>query len=224
MDRRSPSPHDAALTDFKSVLRACTVHGVCGRPYVLVTKLTEWMRSDSGFGTAQVERLLLAAYRHRGEPGLPPTKEHICSGERSCLLVFSILLEIGWSDLVDRFRRKNIVDGQLPMDLLRLRRMIGEMELGDAQHHAESIAVEFDQVQWSFCPVKFHLHSEADFNTKRIVPICRKEEINTKGATANIWQVAIQEEFVEPQLREAVPSARYEDDLGVVSHPTSPIP
>src|SRR5438552_644353 len=97
----TPSPHDAAIGDFRDVLKACTVKGVCGRHYVLVSRLTDWMKSSQGSNKTQVERLLAAAYRNRGQPALSFAEEHISSGDSCCLLVFSILLELGHGELVD---------------------------------------------------------------------------------------------------------------------------
>ncbi|KAH0565999.1 hypothetical protein GP486_000610 [Trichoglossum hirsutum] len=209
------SSHDAAIRDFRVMLRSCTVKSVCGRRYVLVSRLTDWMNSSQDSGKTQVERLLAAAYCNREQPALSVPEEHISSGDSCCLRVFSILLELGRGQLLDRFHRANIVDQKLPVDLVKLKENLRDQlgQMGTAQ--VDSLAVAFDQKQWAYCAHKFELHSGHDFNKNKIIPICIKEEINTKGGTATIWQVAVQEEFVGPQLRAAVADARfYEQDMG----------
>jgi hypothetical protein len=212
--------HGAAIRDFETMLQACTVQAACGRSYVLVAKLTRWLRrnvqNNSGAKSTQGSRLLWAAYYNRNI-FLPITWEQLSGGEDCSLLVFSILLELkkGW--LVHSFQSRDIVDRHLPIDLRSLRARISSMRVSNA----DDLAVNFDAKQWKFCPAKFDLHkSKEGYNKNIIIPICKKQEIK-KGGTAQLWQIAVQEEFVGPKLREAVKDSWFDDEkdrFGPVSH------
>lgn len=204
-DQRSLD-HDASLRDFELKLQECTMQAVCGRPYVLVAKLTEWLMAKVGSGSniTQAGRLLLAAYRNRRQPGRPISVEQF-SGEDRCLLVFCILLRLGSGELVDTFQRHDIVDRRLPISLLNLRRDLETAGLPNAKQ----LVTDFDKIQWRFCPVRFDLHLSRRFHRNKIIPICKKEEINSKGGTAGLWQIAVQEEFVVGKLKDAVSSSRF---------------
>ncbi|KAI9776787.1 MAG: hypothetical protein M1816_005081 [Peltula sp. TS41687] len=198
---------DASMRDFQSKLRECTMQAACGRPYVLVAKLTEWLRpivSGSGSDTTRASRLLVAAYRNRHQPGLPISVEQF-SGDDCCLLVFCILLTLDWGELVDIFQRCDVVDRLLPIPLRELRAKLETAGLPDA----EKLATRFDEMQWRFCPARFDLHMGRDHVKNRIIPICRKEEINSKGGTAQLWQIDVQEEFVGCKLKKVVSSSRF---------------
>ena len=197
--------HDASVRDFNAKLQSYTREAVCGRPYVLVAKLTQWLRSkvDSPAGTTQVTRLLFAAYRESHSPGLPITPETCSVKDSSCLLVFSILLVIGRGNLIDTFHRHDIVDTHLPIPQYTLRERLHKV------CHVDQLAESFNEVQWRFCPAKFELHVGYTYPIHKIIPICRKCEINDKGRNAKLWQIEIQEEFIGPQLKEAVSNSKY---------------
>lgn len=201
--------HDDSIRDFSDKLHSYTRQAVCGRPYVLVAKLTQWLRSkvNPPAGTTQVSRLLFAAYRASRSPGLPITPETCSVGDSSCLLVFSILLVIDRGDLIDYFHRHNIVDKHLPVPLLLLKERL------DGFSDAEQIAVLFDNVQWRFSPATFELHVGHTHLMNTIIPICKKSEINDKGGTAKLWQIEVQEEFIGPKLKDAVSKSRFNVDL-----------
>jgi hypothetical protein len=216
----SAPDHDAVRSEFKKMLKTCTKTGACGRPYVLVEKLTNWLKSEvkleSGVTATWVDRLLEAAYPDRNYPGSPiESPEQFREGESCSLLVFSILFSIELDHLIDRFEG-NISDSQLPItDFNRLRRAFKGMSPSDANRHVQ----DFDSMQWQFCPAKFTLYSKNDWEAKRVLPISRKEQINDKGGTATLWQIEVHEEFLGQPLRDAVPDSRYDlnDGFGNVS-------
>jgi hypothetical protein len=215
------SEHDAALLEFKAALAKNTKKAACGRHYVLVTKLRNWMKStiDPADDRTQAGRLLAVAYRRRDKPDLPITLEQLSDGEDRCLLVFCILLELGWGALIDEFFRRDKVDKHLPISLLSLQEMVLTMHI----YSPNTLADDFDKLQWKYCPARIELNMGRDFHKNRILPFCKREEINNKGATAQLWQIEVPEEFVGPKLRAvraAVKDAKYDDpndDLGPVS-------
>ena len=198
--------HDSSIREFKAKVQSYTKPAVCGRSYVLVSKLIQWLRSpvNAGTETTQISRLLFAAFRDRRF--LPIAPETCSIGDRSCLLVFSVLLEIGFGHLVHAFQRLDIIDKHLPTSLLTLReKLYDRKDIPDG----DKLATVFDQAQWRFCPAKFELHVGEDFVEHRILPICKKDKINNKGGTAKLWQIEVQEEFIGPKLKDAVSNSRF---------------
>ncbi len=228
MDDQGGSGHEAAINDFKAMLKTCAYPAICGRDYILVAKLTEWLKSETRplFGTTQVGRLLRAAYRDRNHVALPVSVGQIDHGHKCSLLVFSILLELGLGNLVHLWHWQGIVDTSLPIPLWSLKERIKKMDfLNFSLADVEQLAEKFNNMQWRFCPANFQLNDGEDYNKERIIPICRKDLINTKGGTAKLWQIVVQEEFVGKELREAVSSSRFKDpkgELGMVSQCTPP--
>jgi hypothetical protein len=206
--------HDAVIRDFQATLRDCTVPAACSRSYVRTTKLTEWLKGQVGPSshTTQASLLLEAAYRHRKQPNPPVSSEEISSGENCCLLVFSILLKLGLGELIDRFQRVSIVDKNLPIDPEILQNRLQAMDLAPYQlANVANLAEEFDAIQWRFCPAMFDFRVGLDHLPNRIIPIFKKEKINDKGGTAQLWQISVQEEFVSGKIRKACSNSRFHD-------------
>ena len=200
---------DAAFEDFRTKLGNCTRKAVCGRTYVLVDEFTKWMRdrAEPNSSITQAGRLLMAAYRDTSHPGfLPVTSEQIFTGDDCSLLVFSILLELGVGNLVNQFQANELVDKKLPIRLWTLENNLDNMRLPNAKE----LAARFDEVQWRFCPARFELGSNKEYQGKRIIPICQKRLIN-KGGTAQVWEISVQEQFVGPKIRAMVESSRFND-------------
>lgn len=214
MAPESTPNYNTAIDDFKSTLKYCTMRAACGRPYVLVTRLKEWLISWSSYETTQAGRLLQVAYSDKVIS--PLNSDEISFGEDCSLLVFSLLIELGLGNLIDRFQRYEIVDRRLPIDIRTLEGILIEMGLPNA----EKLAVDFDQSQWRFCAANFDLDMCQDYVKNMIVPICRKKKINMKGGTAQLWRIAVQEEFVDQKLKAAILKSGFndstEDNLGYV--------
>ncbi|KAL8922484.1 MAG: hypothetical protein Q9172_003549 [Xanthocarpia lactea] len=198
------SDYEQPLRDLKAKVEACTMKAVCGRSYILVAELAQWLRSTlhTGSSTTQVGRLLMAAY---GQQIPPSSTQKLWDKDNCCLLVFCILLLIEKGHLIDVLLRFDILDKHLPIPLQHLRTKLHKARIPDLTQ----LAAEFDEKQWAFCPAKFDLHSGQEYNEHRILPICQKAKINEKGGTANLWQIEVKEEFVGHTLKEAVAFSRY---------------
>lgn len=211
--------HNDPISDFKVKLDECTMKGVCGRDYILVRKLTEWLKSqkgDTSEGENQVARLLYQTYRNNGQPEFPISAEQVCAANNCAILVFSILLDIGYGHLIKDFHRHQIVDNQLPSPFQKLRAAFKSLRSPDV---VDLAARKFYNRQWAFSPATFDLHLGQEWAENRVIPICNKEEINV-GGTAKVYQIEVQEEFVSGQLKEVVSASRYNnpnDRLGYVS-------
>jgi hypothetical protein len=226
MSSQASNDYNEALRDFREKIAGFTLIGACGRPYILVSKLTHWLENNAQIhfagqqiNTRPANRLLQAAYRRRsGRPAPPMDVGQLCSGQGRCLLVFCILLELGLGDKIYDFWRKEKADSSLPLQLYDLKETFAEIDnSNDTEEHAK----RFDKLQWRFCPARFDLNVARDFWVDRVLPICIKQLINTKGGTADLWQIAVLEEFVGKELREAAKNSKYDspddDSLGPVS-------
>jgi len=212
--------HSAAYLDFKSELKDCTFTAVDGRSFVLVDRLTLWMKSESRSGNSHLSRLLAAAYPNLDQADYPITQEELSQpSDFKHLLIFCILVEIGSEELLMKFfKKREKSDANLPIDLRWLVSSLKEMGV---EHH-EQAAAKFDKTQWKYCPAILELNMRGSYLSNHIMPFSRKERINSKGGTASLWQIEIPEAFVGPKLREAVPWSRYrEEKLGQVGIPSS---
>ncbi|KUJ18189.1 uncharacterized protein LY89DRAFT_41524 [Mollisia scopiformis] len=212
--RFKPSTHsdDNTVLGFMNVLQKCTVASVSTRPFVLVSKLTEWFRSTVQHGNrkiTQAERLLASTYAYQGQPRVRDID--------GCFLIFSILLELGHGELVIKFLSLDKADKHLPVDLYSLRSICRQMRLADA----EKVAMHFHQLQWKYCPARLDLHMGREYSQIKIMPFSRKVRIDNDGGIASLWEVEVPEEFLGHSLREAVKSSRYnrtDDELGPRYH------
>ncbi|KAL8820291.1 MAG: hypothetical protein Q9223_001457 [Gallowayella weberi] len=199
------SDHDSSMREFKAKVDACTMKAVCDRSYVLVAELAQWLRSNvhPDKPTTQVGRLVTAAYRETDI--LPLSTDNLMAKDSCCLIIFSILLLLGKGKLIHKFQRHNVLDKHLPIPLQQLQVKLQTAHIPDA----ERLAADFDEKQWRFCPAKFGLDYGQEYNEHTILPICKKEKINEKGGTAQMWQIEVKEEFVGQKLKKAVSFSRY---------------
>jgi hypothetical protein len=224
---RSRSPRDdPAIRDFDNVLARCTLYTpappiACGRPYVRVTQLTEWFRSlgprENGGNIKQARRLIDYAYCQW--PGYPRTNpmstDKLFDQSMGCIIIFSILLKMDRGCLVHLFRSQQKFDHNLPIHVQNLNQIFYTMLEPAREHNIHfdptTLANEFDELQWQFCPAKFELGEEQIFHHKQIIPIFEKSKLSESGGTAVLWQIAVLEEFVADNLAAVVEKSRYHE-------------
>ena len=96
----------AILKEFTGKLEEYTRKAACGRDFILVERLLDWLRSPVGEEGTHADRLLhRVAYINRYQPGVPITSDKFKPGPDCCLLVFCILQKLGRGDLIDVFSR-----------------------------------------------------------------------------------------------------------------------
>ena len=236
MSSQIKNEHEAAIQEFMSKLAECTINTpeppiACGRSYVRISKLVDWLQSEDtvlfrNYKTTRATILLGYAY-HNWKGHLPMSREKLFDGEYRCIIVFSILLKLGWGHLIHLFRNHQLVDSKLPIyDLVHLKQTLVMMkeqsELpDDVPANPDEIAEAFDMAQYRFKPAVFQLEEFPTYNRKWIIPIHTKEKINEKGGTATLWQIEVLAEFVDDKLKDVVESSLYnneEDTLGPVSY------
>jgi hypothetical protein len=202
---------------FSSILRTCTERTADGQNYIRTKELLQWFRAESGYGTSNVDLLLDFAYP-KDRNFLPVQPSQITRDETSCLLVFSILLELGHGKMIDQFLRLGFIDRSMPFEITRLQTAMIQLHLPDLN----TLAMAFFRRQWAYCPMVFALGMTQELPSHTVVPIVRMEPINAKGGTATLWQIDVPEDVVHQSLREIAENAKYPDARhGFVSYSNS---
>jgi hypothetical protein len=200
----SAAPVLDPVREFMQKLEELKVTAVCKRQYIQVQKLKRWMIEGQ---PKNVDRLLSACCKRNS---FSLASARIIEGPRMCLLVFSILLELGHGALIEDLRSDEVNDNRLPIPLTVLARR-------PVFRQYPALLTPFEKAQWKYCPLAFELNEPQCLTADHIVPICFKEQIS-EGGTARVYEITVQEEFVTKALAEAVPRSRFIDrDYGPVS-------
>ncbi|KIW73675.1 hypothetical protein PV04_01773 [Phialophora macrospora] len=197
---------DKKVEEF-TVIPQCNECSGCGRNYIQVEKLRNWLKEKYSKrpDTTRADLCLEAAMQGHNAGSL--SLSDINAPDRECLLVFSILYAIGEPHLIQDFQRWGLTDSKLPISLLELE---DELKQGSIPE-ADRLAKRFDQRQWAFCPARFDWSSTFACKKPTILPICRRGILSKKGGTALLWQIAVQEEFVGPKLRAVSARSKFPD-------------
>ncbi|KAK5062484.1 hypothetical protein LTR84_004556 [Exophiala bonariae] len=185
----------------------CSKCAGCGRPYIQVEELRTWLKEK---WSTHIDRswadLCLEASNQGNKAGSLSLSDIDAPGS-GCLLVFSILHDIGAPSLIRKFQRQGLIDRKLPINLSELENELSQLGIDNAT----ILAGKFDERQWAFCPATFDLSSTIACKRTTVLPICRREILSTKGGTALLWQIAVQEEFIGPSLREQSAKSKFKD-------------
>ena len=197
--------HDKHLKDFGDQLAACTRTAVCGRKFVLVNKLQDWLRSKDEHNVTNVQLQLETAYRDRRKANIPIPDTAFDPGQYCCLLVFCTLHTIGCGNLIDVFKKERKNDGMLPLRLDTLQNVFTKAHVAEAR----SLADRFFETQYQFCPARFEYQVDCHWSEEDIVvPIYSKNPINT-GGTAQLWHIDVSEEFIDQALKRVSAGSRF---------------
>ena len=185
--------HSKTFQKFNDKLTECTRVAVCGRPFVLVGKLQDWLRSQATPDFTHIQLQVGSAYQTRSRPNLPFGLDIFDPGDECCLLIFCILRTIGHGNLIHLFAEEGKSDVQLPLS---------PADVGSIFRtaNASDLAAKFCEEQHRFKPAKFKFRNHAKWNQDVVIPIYSKTPIN-EGGTAHLWLIDVPEEFVEESLR-----------------------
>lgn len=199
---------------FTATLKGFSMYSIEGRRFIRRSSLIQWLTTARRDGILHIDFMLDDSYPRNAI--LPITSEQLSSGDETYLVIFSLLFELGRAELTHLFMRQGLTDNRLPFDQSLLNDAVDRMGLPDS----DDIAREFFESQWAYCPMNFDLEMERDVPPHVIVPIHQRQQINSKGGNATLWQVTVLEEFVSKRLQNASPKARFNDStdkLGYVS-------
>ncbi|PVH68936.1 hypothetical protein DL98DRAFT_627424 [Cadophora sp. DSE1049] len=187
------------LATFHDTIQRLTLTSALGREFILTEQLMTWLNSsclEEPRDHSILEGLFndtLASHKL--------TEIHIPPWERESVLLFCLLLHLGLGQHLSEFR--DIFDDDLPLPVDAIHRMSNWLE-------TEKILDGFYDIQWRYFPARFHLDSFHAWPAEIILPICAKSLIGN-GRTASVYEVAIPEEFLGPELRATVVNPRFED-------------
>jgi hypothetical protein len=210
--------HDSAKPAANCCRRADTppedIPYCCRIEYFRTNEIIHWMqRRDTNESTSNASALLAEVQKNDNE-----RVHRIRSTEiTEYLIVFAILLDLGYGQYISVFVRSGIKDERLdnipPSYIEALREDLDRRNVQDAPLVVE----EFQHRLFLYRPSPFYsiestAHRFHDSKHGRwIMPFCRRARINTKGGTAEVWQVSIREFLVPDSLKSKIRLAEYED-------------
>lgn len=184
----------------------------CGRFYVDTNSLVAWMNeSETDNNLSNAGRLLIEVYPRnspRGRTLVSPSTKDISSVEDRALLVFGILLELGHGDLIDLFQRSKIIDKDLSTSQVYRNQLQYELASNGVPDPI-GIIDKFERAKWSFCPAIIRNGKSERFINGTILPYSKRDRVNEKGGTAEVWQVLLQEDVMKQDLKEAIKGSRF---------------
>lgn len=175
---------------------------VSGRRFILTRRFKSWLSSIAdGMGhQTLLERLFfntVGTNNISGSLAIPPWHSN-------SVLVFCILLQLGVAHHLQDLSTSGISDSLLPLEKgdLRALKSLGILD--------EKLADEFFEMQWQFCVATLELDQDHEWPPEMILPICAQNLI-AQGRTAEVFEVAIPEDFIGENLAQAFPDCRHED-------------
>ena len=218
----SPQRH-SHLEEFETKLANEWIHkATCGRDYVNIFKLQRWMRgpSTSNKDLSNLQFLLIVAWanwdwQYATEA---PSSKSISARDRCALLVFSILLELGYGHVIKIFQKGGILDNVLHAEYLDYDVIVAELHNFHIRD-AEQLVTRFEKKRWSYCPVSIKHGMARTFHAGNwVIPFCRRQAVNDKSGTAKVSHVLVQEDFVAEEVRRLISGSKIEDpEYGPVS-------
>ncbi|KAK7977786.1 hypothetical protein PG988_005276 [Apiospora saccharicola] len=190
----------------------------CTKSFYNTAGIVCWMRLKTGQSEQTNAVALLNAaldsIRHmRNEPGRPKAGG-LDKGDRHCYIVFAILLYLDFGHLIHTFQRFGITDGALQNQ--RLPDLDGlKEELQSYVPDADTLISKFDDARFMFQHVPIDLNMSmvcSDRGRGRwISPYCKRQLINNKGGTAQVWQVSMQDKILSPGLKKRLGRSEFDD-------------
>lgn len=191
-----------------------TGEAVDGRRYVRTRRMINWMR-ENRYNEATVNGGLLLddVYEaaHKPSSQFRPIEWEQISKD-NCIIMFGLLTVLGYGHLIDVFRRHSIQDYlRKTDDIIRQSMLEDHFESPDSLW---TFMDAFERRRWEFSPAEFDLGMDIVLEDGRcVLPFCHKQRINHKGATAKLYEVAVEEEFVQESFRQSIQGSKYKDKL-----------
>ncbi|KAI1195753.1 hypothetical protein F5X97DRAFT_326226 [Nemania serpens] len=193
-----------------------TGEAVGGRRYVRIRRMIDWMRGNQyNKATVNGDLLLDDVYKAAHTPSSQfRTVEWEQISKDNCIVMFGLLTVLGYGHLIDVFRRHSMQDY-----LRKTGDIIRQSLLKDHFESTDSLRVfmdAFERRRWEFSPVEFDLGMDIVLEDRRcVLPFCRRQRINHKGTTAKLYEVAVEEDFVQQSFRVSIQGSKYKDiELG----------
>ncbi|KAI1081682.1 hypothetical protein F5B20DRAFT_52386 [Whalleya microplaca] len=188
----------------------------CGREYFRPIDIEKWMlRKDTDMSISNAGCLLSEVYKNHP---IPPLKSaDIVVGDHRCLIVLAILLDLGCGHLLHVFQRHNINDHALSTryDAFTLALLLTDDLKREGVQDAKELLVNFTERKWLYCPGRLEFGMQNAFLDpgcgRWIMPFCKRQQINSKGGTAQLWEVVVHESDVPHSLARVIGRSKHED-------------
>lgn len=184
---------------FNEQIQKNSAYSVSGRSFVLTKRLKLWLNSiaDTLEPLTMLEILFntVVVNEASGNGITPPWQS-------DSVLIFCILIQLGVGNRLQEFVTNGISDKSLPFqeqDLHSLAKDLG--------HVGETFASKFFVMQWQYLPATLDLDRVYEWPQEKVIPICYQNLI-AEGRTAKVYEVAIPEDFIGPNLAHAFPRCR----------------
>ncbi|OAP62701.1 hypothetical protein AYL99_01928 [Fonsecaea erecta] len=201
------------LQEFRTNLDGCWKQNTyCGRHYIKTNEVLRWMTSVKAEHKAtNLNRLHDEVWRSRPNSTFKPSAENFSSGVDCAIIVFSVLLAIDYGHLLDLFVEANITDASVHTASAEYHYKILKQYLERAEvPNADTVVESFKERKWSFCPVVLKRRMHGDFPRRCVFPYYKRQPVNGKGGTAEVFQVLVPAECIEQDLREFLQGSRIE--------------
>ncbi|KAI8626710.1 hypothetical protein F5Y19DRAFT_478195 [Xylariaceae sp. FL1651] len=220
LSQSTVSPEAEILKIFKTNMRQKWLStAIDGRHYVRTRKMIRWMEArEFNKETTNGDCLLDAVYdavTNSGSEFSPVQWKDISNPSKSCVVMFGLLTDLGYGHLIHIFRQLEVLDDSLPKTgaIIPAPRLANQFE---NEIQRLDFMNKFERRRWDFCPIEFYMGMDTDLHGgRRVLPFVHKQRINLKGATAKLFEVSVEEDYVQECLREVIKGSRYHDvDFG----------
>ncbi|KAK8862219.1 hypothetical protein PGQ11_008454 [Apiospora arundinis] len=193
----------------------------CTKDFYHTSEIVKWMRQKNGkTGLTNLSALLSAAqdsgHHLRNQPGRLKASDLEKIGRES-YIVFAILLNLDCGFLIRTFQRFGITDGNLSNEGLSNLDTLKEDLQQSSVSDVNKLLNMFDDMRFMFQHVVMDLNTPTVYSDRRrgrwISPFCRRQLINNKGGTAQVWQVSVQDRFLSTGLKERLKRSEYNDPV-----------
>ncbi|KAK6824952.1 hypothetical protein PG987_012446 [Apiospora arundinis] len=193
----------------------------CTKDFYHTSEIVKWMRQKNGkTGLTNLSALLSAAqdsgHHLRNQPGRLKASDLGKIGRES-YIVFAILLNLDCGFLIRTFQRFGITDGNLSNEGLSNLDALKEDLQQSSVSDVNKLLNMFDDMRFMFQHVVMDLNTPTVYSDRRrgrwISPFCRRQLINNKGGTAQVWQVSVQDRFLSTGLKERLKRSEYNDPV-----------
>lgn len=208
----------SALEDFRQQLKNLTIQPRVlidgklvpeGPAFVKAWSLKQWLLTEiteDGVVVTNIERLMDDACTQGRRYRIPQDCERIM---RSCPLVFCMLLELRRGYLIYELMSCQIIDDRVvsysDRELeQRVSRALPTYEQTDISNVTRAISTK----RWKYMPHNFDFDPfRQDLSPPTVLPIAKRQPINSKGANAEIHQLCIPAEFLSSELKNRISSS-----------------
>ncbi|GAP90375.1 putative serine threonine protein kinase [Rosellinia necatrix] len=206
----SPLERPNILNSFNDYMRnQWTGKAVTGRQYIRTRQMVKWMEASESSDASTNGGRLLDEVCQANNPisKFPAVKWEYLSGRPHWVVEFGLLTILGYGHLIEIFRRHEIRYDVSPWDTDNIREKLRGHINNDGR--LEIFMLDFERRRWEFNPVQFELGMDKALHEQCVLPFCARSRINHKGATASLWEIAVEEDFIEESLRDAIKGSRY---------------